>query len=93
MTVQPLAPARLRHLRTAFVFGSRADDLGKVDARKGGMYNEVAWHVALDGATLGEGLADEYMKHFVNAYSDNGDEAAAEDAAYRITGAMNGLTV
>jgi hypothetical protein len=84
---------RLTHLKRAFTYGGKVDDLGKVDDRHAsGMYDNVAWHVALDGATL-YGFDREYFTHFVKSYEKHGDESRAEKDAYEITAVNNGYEI
>jgi len=82
---------RVNAFMKAFQYGSRADDLGKVDDRhRSGQYDEVTWHIALDGATLA-GFGRVFRKHLVDALSRGLSEKDAEDFAYHQTAEYAGL--
>lgn len=89
----PVDKRRVRALMTAFAYGGRVDDLGKVDDRhNSGQYDDVQWHVALDGATL-YGFDAEFKGHLVDALERGLTESEAEKFAYETTAVANGFTV
>lgn len=76
---------RVKKLMTAFAYGGRVDDLGKVDARhNSGMYDYVTWMVALDGATL-YGNDKLFREYLVEALERGDDELTAEKYAFEMT--------
>lgn len=84
---------RVNSLMAAFRYGGKVDDLGKVDARhNSGQYDEVQWHVALDGATL-FGFDAEYKVELVKALDAGLSEKAAENQAYEVVAHANGLAI
>jgi len=83
---------RVNALMRAFRYGERADDLDRIDARhNSGQYDDVTWHVALDGATCAGG-AKVYREALVEALEAGKTEAEAEDIAYHTAAEALGLT-
>ena len=84
---------RVSAFMAAFRYGGSVNDLGKVDDRhNSGRYDEITWHIALDGATL-FGFAAEFRGHLVNALERGLTEEEAEEYAYTATAEEAGLTV
>ena len=89
----PVDRKRVNAFMAAFRYGGSVDDLGKVDDRhSSGRYDEITWHIALDGATL-FGFAAEFHGHLVNALERGLTEREAEEYAYKATAEEAGLTV
>jgi len=80
--------AQVNTWMAAFRYGDKsgaAGELGRVDARKdSGQYDEVTWHIALDGATL---YGNDYMfRHFLGQALRNGlTGMAIEKFAWNMT--------
>lgn len=82
---------RVNHFMRAFRYGSSVSDLGRVDDRKSsGRYDDITWHIALDGATL-FGFATEFRAHLVDALSRGLSEYEAEEYAFNATADAAGL--
>lgn len=94
MTAQQIVTVdrdRVNALMRAFRYGERVEGLEKVDARRdSGHYDKVAWHVALDGATL-NGYSTVFRRHLVAALESGMSEKEAEETAYRETAQEAGL--
>jgi hypothetical protein len=83
----PEQRAKVNAWMAAFRYGEKVDDLGKVDDRhSSGRYDEVTWHISLDGATQ-HGGASLFRQHLVHAVLNGADDAAAEKYAYNMTAA------
>ncbi|QWY81883.1 hypothetical protein SEA_HONK_60 [Microbacterium phage Honk] len=91
-TKTPIDRDRVNALMRAFRYGEKVDDLGKVDARhNSGQYDDITWHVALDGATCAGG-ASFYRAALIEALEGGATEKEAEDTAYHATAEHLGLT-
>lgn len=81
-TMSPEVRAKVNRWMTAFRYGGRVDDLGRVDQRRAtGQYDEVTWSIALDGATLSS-HPTEYRAALVAALEQGMSDEAAEEHAY-----------
>lgn len=90
-TAAPVDRDRVNTFMRAFRYGERVDDLARVDARyNSGQYDEVTWHIALDGATLA-GFATTFRRHLIDALAAGMSDERAEKYAYEATAAEAGI--
>jgi len=82
---------RVNEFMKAFRYGGQVSDLSYVDDRHhSGRYDDVTWHIALDGATL-VGYGRVFRKHLVDALERGMTEKEAEEFAYHETAEYAGL--